>query len=498
VGWSAACRVTPSRAPYRGALPQLGDCMGKGFRRTARRRWATSIALLLAASLIAASCGDDDDTSTDQTTAETVADQTTAAPTETAAEETTATEPSSETTAAAPDESGGDVEGKVTDFAGYVGGSGAADDSMDPVKIGYINQQGGAIVVTDTNDDGVDIAVKFINEHAGGIGGHPLQVETCFIANTEEEGQQCGQQFANDDDIVAVLTGPTVTGTESFYAALAGAKPVVAGVSVNPADTVQDNAAVLYGGAMYILAPYATFARDTLGVTSAALVYPEGAGQDDAAAGQASAFEAAGIPIEVVSYPPTAPDLTVPLLAAGAQDVDLVMPVINTSDCVKFAEAHRQLDIPDEKVLASPVCLTPSTIEGLGDFPQWIYAVASSLSIDPTDPSVPPYTDILVEQGQDAFIGDPWVLVGFGQTMTLARWLSSVGPDNLSSDAILSEMQGFKGPLILGSPVLECGKYPEAPGVCNDYTQFYKYNGPDGFEHVGDFVGPPEGWVAPS
>jgi hypothetical protein len=41
--------------------------------------------------------------------------------------------------------------------------------------------------------------------------------------------------------------------------------------------------------------------------------------------------------------------------------------------------------------------------------------------------------------------------------------------------------------------------YPEAPGVCNDHTQFYQYNGGDaGFEHVGDYYGPPEGWVAPT
>jgi branched-chain amino acid transport system substrate-binding protein len=454
----------------------------KGFR------W---LAILAIFALIVASCSDSDSDS--ETDTETDGEDTT-----TAVEEESAEEPADEAAEEPAEEPTDGVEGKVTDFAAYVGGSGPADSSLDPIKIGYINQQGGAVVVTDTNDDGVDIAVRYINEQAGGIGGHPFEVVTCFIANTEEEGQQCGQQFANDDEIVAVVTGPTVTGTESFYAALAGSKPVVAGVSVNPADTVQDTAAVLYGGAMYILAPYATFARDTLGVTSAALVYPEGAGQDDAAAGQASAFETAGIPVEVVSYPPTAPDLTVPLLAAGAQDVDIVMPVINTSDCVKFAEAHRQLGIPDEKVLASPVCLTPATIEGLGDFPEWIYAVASSLSIDPADPSVPPYTDILVEQEQDAFIGDPWVLVGFGQVLTLARWLNSVGADGLSADAIVAEMKAFEGPLILGSPVLECGKYSEAPGVCNDYTQFYKYNGADGFEHVGDFVPPPEGWVAPT
>ena len=55
-------------------------------------------------------------------------------------------------------------------------------------------------------------------------------------------------------------------------------------------------------------------------------------------------------------------------------------------------------------------------------------------------------------------------------------------------------MKAFEGPLILGSPVLQCGKYPDAPGVCNDYTQFYKYNGDaDGWEQAGDFVGRPKG-----
>ena len=223
-------------------------------------------------------------------------------------------------------------------------------------------------------------------------------------------------------------------------------------------------------------------------------MYPEGAGQDEGAAGQSSAFEAAGIPINVQSYPDGTPDLAVPLIAADAQNVDLVMPVINPPDCVKFANATRQLGIPDEKVLASPICINAAVAEELGDLPQWYYAVASSLSIDPTDPSVPPYTDILTEQGKDEHIGDPWVLVGFGQTMTLAKFLNSVGPDNATPDAVLSEMKAFTGPLILGSPVLECGKYPDAPGVCNDFTQFYKYNGGGEWEHAGDFVGPPEGW----
>ncbi len=477
-------------------------------RRATRRRQRPRLlvpATLVVLGLVAAACGGDDDESSDTASDSTTApvDETTApaddttAPVDdtTAADETTApaddtTAPSEETTAPA------DVEGKVTDFAAYVGGSGPADDSLEPIKIGYFNQQGGAVEVTHTNIDGVNEAVQYVNEEAGGIGGHPLEVVTCYVANAEEEGQQCGQQFANDDSIVAVISGPTFIGTESFYAALAGSKPVIHGVSVSPADTVQDTAAVLFGGAKYILAPYATFARDVLGTTSAALIYPEGAGQDEGAEGQASAFEAAGIPIEVVSYPADTPDLTVPLIAAGAQDVDLVMPVINPNDCVKFEQAIQQLEIPDEKVLASPICINADVGAALGDLPQWHYAVASSLSIDPTDPSVPPYTDILTAHGNESMIGDPWILVGFGQAMTLAKFLNAVGPDDITPDAIVEQMKAFEGPLILGSPVLQCGKYPDAPGVCNDYTQFYKYNGADaGWELAGGFVAPPEGWV---
>ncbi len=388
------------------------------------------------------------------------------------------------------------AEGKVTDFLGYVGGPGGAA-SGDPIRIGYINQDGGSIVVSSTHDDGVDFAVQFINEQAGGIGGRPVEIVQCFIANAEEEGQQCGQQFANDDSIVAVISGPTVTGTQSFYSALAESKAVVHGVSVNPVDTTQPNVAVLNGGAVYILAPFATFAQEVLGVESAALTYSEET-QSDAAAGQASAFETLGIPVEVAPYPQNTPDLTVPLLAAGAQEADIVMPVLAAPECVKWAEAQRALEIPDEKVLASPVCLNQATIEGLGDFPEWYYAITTSLGSDANDPAVVPYQAYLTELGQSpATIADPWVLVGFGQAMTLAKWLNAIGPDDITTAAILEQMAAFEGPLILGSPVVDCGKYPEAPGNCGDHTQFYRFTEDGGFENVSGFLPPPEGWESP-
>ena len=305
--------------------------------------------------------------------------------------------------------------------------------------------------------------------------------------------------MANDDAIVAVIEGPIVIGAESMFAAL-GDKPVISGVSVNAVDTVQPSAAVLYGGRRSTswrrtprshITPSRRSPRRSCTRRAPVSTSPP--------PGRLPPSRAAGIPIKVVSYPANAPDLTVPLLAADAPNADIVMPVINPNDCVKFEQAIQQLGIPDEKILASPICLTPTTIEGLGDFPKSICTIASAQTFDVTDPGVPPYQAILTDQGQDALIGDPWVNVGFGQILTLAAWLNGAGVDNLAPEAITEQALAFKGPLTLGSPVLQCGKYPEAPGVCNDHTQFYTWNGTGNpMTKTGDWVGPPEGWVAPN
>ena len=462
-----------------------------------RKHRGRAVVLFAAATLVAAACGSDNNSSssTAAPAGTNAATATTAAATATTAAATTDTSAAAPGTTAATSGSAT----SVTDYIAYAGGkAGAADPSLSTIKVGYVNQEGGPIEIGPTNDDGAEIAAKYINEKAGGIGGHPVELVKCYIASTEEEGQQCGQQLANDPDVVAVLLGAVAVGAEPLYAAL-GDKPVIGGVSVNAVDINQPNAGVLYGGAQYILAPYATFARDTLHAKSAALVYSEGPGTELPAAGQASAFTTAGIPIKSVSYAADTGDLTIPLQAAGATTADVVMPVINPNDCVKFENAIKQLNIPDEKVLASPICLTPSTIEGLGDFPKWIYAIASSQTFDTTDPAVPPYQQILKDQGQDKLIGDPWVNVGFGQMLTLAKWMNAAGPDNLTPDNIVKQMKAFNGPLVLGSPVIKCGKYTEAPGVCNDHTQFYQWNGSgQPMTKAGDWVPPPEGWVAPN
>ena len=52
--------------------------------------------------------------------------------------------------------------------------------------------------------------------------------------------------------------------------------------------------------------------------------------------------------------------------------------------------------------------------------------------------------------------------------------------------------KAFKGPMALGAPTIECGKYPDQPAICNDQTKFYKYEGKGKFVPAGGWMRPPE------
>jgi branched-chain amino acid transport system substrate-binding protein len=128
---------------------------------------------------------------------------------------------------------------------------------------------------------------------------------------------------------------------------------------------------------------------------------------------------------------------------------------------------------------------------GLGDFPIWTYAIASSLFGDTTDPGMPAYTKVTQRYGTPDAAPDPWNIVAFAQVMTTIKFLNEIGYGNITPQAVLAKAKGFKGPLALGAPQLQCGKDADAPAVCNDQTQFFNYAGKGKFTKVAGWLRPP-------
>lgn len=462
------------------------------FGRTMRTPLLRILALLASIALVVSACGGSDDNASDDTTTTTQAADTTSATTTADVSDPTTTVGDTATEDTAADDMAANTD-TVTDYVAYIGGTdGPADDSLDPVVIGWLNQQGGQFEVGGAATLGAELAVQLANEQLGGIQGHPIEMKTCFIESDEEEGTTCGQELGNDEAVKAIVVGGVVIGIQPFYATIGGEKPVVVGVAVTPVDGVQDNATVYFGSATSVLASIGTYARDVLGAETAALIYPDTPALGVGVLGIQAGLEAAGVAVEAVSYPPNQTDLVGPMTAAGAPDADLVIPYTDAGGCVNLANALIQLGIDDASTIVSaPLCLNPNVAEGLGgDYPIWTYMIASSLFGDMTDPGMAKYMEVADEYGLEA-APDPWVIVSFGTMLTTIKIINELGPD-ATTDEIVAALRAYEGPIALGAPELDCGKNPEAPAVCNDQSQYFTYMGELQWDKQSSWLRPPE------
>ena len=444
----------------------------------ARRGWLGVVALA-ATLIVATGCGSSKSSSTTSSAS---------------ASATSSSSTAAATTPAATSGSGGAGAASVTNYLTYVDGkAGKANPSLPPVTVGWVNQQGGQQVIGALATNGAQLAVKYINDQPGGIDGHPLVLSTCFITSAEEEGTTCAQKFLANKSISVIDVGAVAIGIQSLYSTLGTAKPVITGVSVTPVDSTKANAVILFGDVTHVLGPFGTYASQVLHAKTAALVYPDIAGITDGAAAISASLKAAGVKVKSVAYDPNETDLIGPLTSAGASSADLVIPYTEAGGCVDLAKGLKQLGITDaKKILSAPLCLNSQVAAGLGgDFPIWTYAIASSLYGDPTDPGMPAYMKVTAQYGQTANAPDPWNIVSFGQMLTTARFLNQLGYSGITPSAVLAKAKAFTGPVALGAPSLQCGKYPSAPAVCNDRTQFFLYKGKHVFVKSAGWLQPP-------
>jgi branched-chain amino acid transport system substrate-binding protein len=408
------------------------------------------------------------------TSASAIATATTVPPTDTA----------TEGTAAASD----DV---VTDYLAFTGGTaGTADESMDPIAIGWVNAEGG-VGEQPAATRAAEAAVAYVNAELGGIGGHPIELHTCFIVEAEEEGQACAQQMVNDDAVQVIVFGAVVTGNQSFHATVAGSKPVIIGVAANPADNVAENTYALFGTQDSVLTPWGTYARDVLGAETAAVVFPSQAGASTAADQATAGLEAAGIEVASVGYEPEQTDLLGPLTAAGGQDADVIVPMTDFAGCTNLYLALEQIGAT-QPVVSNPLCLAADWAD-LGGVPQWTFGIAQSLPSDATAPDSAVYVETSAQFGlepADAF--NPFAALAWANILHVTKFFNAVGPDGITPESIAEQVQAFEGPLIMGAPSVDCGQNPEQPAQCNNQTKFYHHLGEFQFEVASDWLQPPE------
>lgn len=390
----------------------------------------------------------------------------------------------------------------VTNYVKYVGGhAGPANPKLAPISIGWVNQQGGTDDIAPETTVGAQVAVKWLNTYGGGIGGHPVKLVTCYIPDTVSSAQQCGQEFANNKSVSAVAMGAVAVGNQSFEQALAPTHKTIAFlISLANVDDSYKPGYALYGDNTHILAPYATFAKNVLHAKRVAVIYENGPGASLGPDIIVDALKHVGIKTSIVGFDPTTTDLTTPLTAAGVQNADMVISTVGGTDCSNLYKAMQELGLTKKvKVGVFGPCASSQvqTADGGKLPPGWYYASANSAYQDPADPDGPAFYKVTKLFGDTQYAADPWVTDGFGQIITVAKWMTEAGPDHITPKTVAAEAAKFKGPIPFGAQHLVCGQFKNAPAACNDKsTLYFDVNGV--FHAVDRWVGPPKGFQVPA
>ncbi len=390
---------------------------------------------------------------------------------------------------------------QITNFVQYVHGKpGKANPKLSPVKIGWAsNDAGGSVIsIGPEATAAAQTTVDWINKYASGIAGHPLVLDKCIVLNAEEEGLACAQKFLNDKSISVISYGALSVGAATIDQTVAGKKPIIIGFSLNPSDVTTKDFYILFGAGGFALYPFGTMAQQVMHAKSCAIIYPNEPGQVENGGSVKLACIKAGLATKAVPFDSTTTDLTGALTAAGAQTAGMVAPLVTTpSNCLAAANAIKQLGIAPNKVVWYTQCQQPSIKAQYpgGDYPKYYSGISQSGDALIKSPTGREFAKALGAFGKSADVGDDWYSGMFGQVMTIAQFMNQAaskgGVSKITPASMLAQVKVWKGPLLLGGPVIQCGEYKFAPGSCADGNFFFQYQGNGKWARISPWLGPP-------
>lgn len=378
---------------------------------------------------------------------------------------------------------GGSV-GDVTNYPQYVGVAGgkakAADPSLSPVTIGWVNQQGGPPSQTFPEATrAAQATVKLINTELGGIHGHPVKLATCYIATSEAQGTTCGQQMTNTKGVDAVVEGIVAIGNASMYGVLNGAIPTLVGVSADPADDTGKNVFELEGSGTSATTAFGPFLRKQFpSAHTVAIAYQNLPGAVPISQAIQKSAQQNGFTVTMIPYSSTATDLIGP--ATEMEQADIAVPDCGFVDCPLMAKAIKEIG-GTKPALSVPLWTDlPGTAYPGGDLPKWLVGEATANLAYTQDPGVASYFKKIQQYGlSKADAISPFSGIAFGSLLFAAKIMNEIPFGQLSPSAVAAKVKSYTGPVPLGPTSIDCtGKlYPKSANVCSDYDQFFSYNG---------------------
>lgn len=364
------------------------------------RRWTGALVALSLAAVAATGCGSDDSSSSDSAAAKT-------------------TSASSSSTQAAG--GGADALGTPKKASGT------------PITLGLLNLESGPVTFPEYRQ-AAEVAVKYINDYKGGIGGRPVKLASCATDGQPATSGRCANQIA-DKNPTAILGGADTGAPGAFPVYKRKDLAYMGGIPFTPVESNAPNAVQFYSVSVGDNAATVQYATKTLGVKKAAVLYTDDSqGKATGLGVIAPAFKAAGADVKAIPVQPSAADLSSAAAAAISSSPDAVY--VNTPNaCPAVLKALKAVGYSG-KILGIDPCTSPPALKAAGDAAEGLYFAQPFQSVDSGTDDANLFMAAIQKYGGKDIALDSIAEAGFSSVMNVQSTLDGVS--DLSAKNILA------------------------------------------------------------
>jgi len=374
-----------------------------------RSTWVQLLSLLFAFSLVAAACGSDDEASTE--------------------DDTTSEESGEEATE--------EVDGN------------AADESLDPVRIGVIAQDEELVAFPEVRSAAMAME-SFFNAELGGIDGHPVEAVICGAGDTPESAISCAQEFVNDDTVHVVWAGTFNTPAVAEVLTAAG-KPMLSLGNDIP-DFLTPGQYTIDPGLLGQAQGVFQVAAEQLSASTATLFVADDPAFDAFVPVLEILAEGQAITIDQTIRLGFEADLTGPVSAASLESDVWIFVLADGSQCGAGANAATSLGF-EGSIIGNDTCVSQELIES-GGIDGWYAPLSSAAPVSGTEDyeEIGRILDTYAPGTQRA--GFAGLTVGAMHVAYLA--LTEAGGVDATDETVTAALDTFSSSDILGFPAIEC------------------------------------------
>jgi len=267
-----------------------------------------------------------------------------------------------------------------------------------PVKIGFVTDGKGSATDNSIETPVTEAAVKWINQYRNGIGGHPINLDTCVTGGDPSKSVDCANQMIQDD-VAAVVIGSNQFTQNTWTPLHAAGIPLFAAGIGNPtllADTTTTFGFGAGPSAFQNLIIGAAKAQKTKKVSAVVIDVPAATQilQDK------TPYQKAGIDMQMTPVALGTADMTPQMQKIVSDNPKGVVFVLgNDTFCIAAFNGLRTAGFKGQTV-AIPSCLSAATRTAVpADFLKGIKISATNPIDTPKDPSIKQYFAVLDKFG---------------------------------------------------------------------------------------------------